>query len=413
MRKIFSCIDIGSHSIKLLIMEKLKDKFVVLSRFIVKSKGIKKGIIVDEEEALFSIKKIISMAEVDLGVPIQSLLLLIPSDGVEFSMTEGSIDIKGNTIAKPEITKVLQAAIKDKVDENHVLVSVTPVFYSVDDDESLKDVRGLVGNILGVKAVVSTVQRNVALPFFSLFKKLGIEIVDVELSLVGDYFASGADYLDKEVVATINIGYDKTDVGIFNKGILIKCAQLDVGSRLIDKDISFNYNLEKKKCRYLKETFAVSNTRYSDVGEVVHIKDKADNSIVINQLKLSELVEARIHEILKLAKKQITLLTNREIRYIIITGGISEIAGFEYTLENVYGRSAILLNTSLMGVRSNSYSSCFGYIKCFSERLELRDKEYTMISKDALDSVAKSKNKTASESGLSEILSYFTGNKED
>lgn len=413
MRKIFSCIDIGSHSTKLLIMEKLKDKFVVLSRFIVKSKGIKKGVIVNEEEALLTVKKIIAMAQEDLRVPIQSLLLLIPSDNVEFSMTEGNIEIQGNTITKTEITKVLQVAIKDKIDEGRVLVSVTPVFYSVDDNENLKDVRGLVGNKLGVKAVISTVPRSVALPFFSLFKKLGIEIIDVELSLVGDYFASGASYLDKEVVAVVNIGYDKMDVGIFNKGILIKCTRVDVGSKLIDKDIAFNYNLERKKCRYLKETFAVCNTRYADVGEVVHIKDKDGKEVVINQLKLSELTEARTHEILKLAKKQITLLTNREIRYIIVTGGISEIAGFEYTLENVYGRSGILLNTSNMGVRSNSYSSCFGFIKCFQERLERKDKEYTMISKDALDSVAKSKNKTASESGLGGILGYFTGNKED
>ena len=298
MRKIFSCIDIGSHSIKLLVMEKLKDKFVVLSRFIVKSKGIKKGMIVDEEEALGSIKKVLDMVEADLGVSIQSLLLLISSDSVEFSMTEGNVEISGSPITKNEITKVLQASIKDRVDESRILVSVTPVFYSVDGDENLKDVRGLVGNRLSVKAVVSTIPTSVALPYFSLFKKLGIEIIDVELSLVGDYYASGDTSLDKEVVAVINIGYDKTDVGIFNKGILIKCARLDVGSRLIDKDIAFNYNLERKKCRYLKETFAVCNTRYADVGEVVHIKDKDGKEMVINQLKLSELVESRVHEIL-------------------------------------------------------------------------------------------------------------------
>jgi len=413
MRKIFACMDIGSHSTKLLIMEELKDKFIVLSRFIVKSKGIKKGIIVDEEEALLTVKKIIGMAQDDLHVPIQSLLLVIPSDNVEFSMTEGNIDISGSTITKTEITKVLQVAMKDKQDEQRVLVSVNPVFYSVDDQDNLKDVRGLVGNKLSVKAVVSSIPRSVAYPFFSLFKKLGIELIDVELSLVGDYFAAGSSFLDKEVVAVVNIGYDKCDVGIFNKGILIRSEKLDVGSRLIDKDIAFNYNLERKKCRYLKETFAVCNTRYADVGEVVHIKDKEEKEIIINQLKLSELVEMRVLEILKLAKKQITLLTNREIRYIIVSGGISEIAGFEYTLENVYGRSGILLNTSLMGVRSNSYSSCFGFIQCFARKMELQNKEYTMISGEALDNIAKNKNKTASESGLSGILSYFTGNKED
>ena len=61
----------------------------------------------------------------------------------------------------------------------------------------------------------------------------------------------------------------------------------------------------------------------------------SDRNISINQLEISEIVEARLREILKLSKKQINLLTNKEIRYIIVTGGITEIAGFQYLVENV------------------------------------------------------------------------------
>ena len=65
MRKIYSCIDVGSHSLKLVVMEKIANDFVVLSRSIVKSKGIKKGEIIDIELAVLSIKKLIDKVEDD------------------------------------------------------------------------------------------------------------------------------------------------------------------------------------------------------------------------------------------------------------------------------------------------------------------------------------------------------------
>ena len=130
-------------------------------------------------------------------------------------------------------------------------------------------------------------------------------------------------------------------------------------------------------------------------------------------LKISEVIEARIVEILKFAKKQISILTKREIRYIIVTGGISELAGFEYVLENVFGRCARVLNMNKMGVRSNSFSSCVGFIEYFDEKLEKLDKAYSMISESELDLIAKRGRKTSGEGTIGGIIGYFTGNKED
>jgi len=412
MREIYSCIDIGSHSTKLVVVEKLKDRFVVLSRALVKSKGIQKGMIVQEDEALISVKNAIRSVEEDLGIHVRELLCLIPTEFVDFAMVSGEVSIDGE-ISKDEINKVLQDAVLGKVDESRVLVHISPVFYQVDEKENLKDVRGLIGEKLAVKAVAATTSKTYIRPFFNLFKKLGISLTDIGFGLMGDYYAARDSAMDSSVVAVVNIGYDKTDVGIFNKGILIKAEKIDVGSRYIDKDISYAFQLERKKSRYLKETFAVSNTRYADAGDSVTIQNKHGDMIQIHQLEISEVVEARLQEILKLAKKQISILTNREIRYIIVTGGISELAGFEYVLENIFGRCASVLTMDKMGVRSNSFSSCVGFIEYFKEKLELRDKAYSMIHSTELQAITKGVKKTTGEGGLGSILNYLTGNKED
>ena len=73
-------------------------------------------------------------------------------------------------------------------------------------------------------------------------------------------------------------------------------------------------------------------------------------------------------------------LTKREIRYIIVTGGISELAGFQYLVDNVLGNIARVSDIPVMGLRHNKYSSVYGIIKYFDDKLALRGKSYDMIS---------------------------------
>ena len=218
--------------------------------------------------------------------------------------------------------------------------------------------------------------------------------------------------MDKEVTALINIGYDTTSVSIFNKGIMIKTEKIEEGSKIIDQDIMQAYQVKKSVARFLKENFAVSNTRYADANDRIEVETKEQTKISIGQLEISEMVERRIIELLKLAKKQINILTNREISYIIITGGISELAGFQYVVENIFDRRAATMNIDTMGARSNIYSSALGIIKYFYAKLELRGKSYSMMSdKQADDLVSTQKRMTGStnESIISKVFGYFSG----
>lgn len=412
MRKIYSCIDIGSHSLKLVVMENIDGEFVVLSRSIIKSKGIKKGQIVDLEQAIFSIQNLIKKVEDDLKIKIKELLCLIPSDNAEFSVAIGSLKL-GEEIDGKLMEKALSNATINNEDISRFVLSAIPVSYQIDDGEYIKNPKGLTGSELKVKAVLSTIPKVIVASYVELFKKMNIKLIDVGFGMVGDYYCAKCKELDSSATAVINIGYDKSEVGIFNKGILIKSAKIDIGSRSIDKDIKYVYNVDIKTARYLKETFACSNTRYADVDDIVSIIDRDGNQKEINQLKISEVIEARLSELLKFAKKQISILTNREIRYIIVTGGISELAGFEYVLENIFGRCARVLSMNKMGVRSNSFSSCVGFIEYFDEKLEKFDKAYSMISDTELDLIAKRARKTSGEGTIGGIIGYFTGNKED
>ena len=414
MRKVYSCVDIGSHSLKLVVVEEMNNKFFVLSKTIQKSKGVRHGKIIDVDLVIESLKLAFNKVEAELGIKLDNVLCVVPSETCEIEITIGEVEVKDGVVDKEDISKVLQNAVFNKVKEDEFLVSNIPVLFNVDDKENVKDAVGMSGNKLKVKTVYTKISKSNVMPFFDVFKKLNKNIIDVSLGIVGDYYASKDKNLDKTTSAVINIGYDSINVGIFNKGILIKNETIETGSRFVDKDIAYIYDLERKKCRFLKETFAVSNTRYADVNDITVIENKSGKILNINQLEISEIVEARLRDLLKLAKKQINILTNKEIRYIIVTGGITEIAGFQYLVENVFGYSASTLVINEMGVRSNSYSSSLGVIKYFSDKMIARGKDYSMINDNNLDIMTKKYRKTTSENGKVNILNIFTGNnKED
>ena len=74
----YTSIDLGSHSIKIVVSEKVNDKFYVLASTKVRSMGIKKGIIKDKSLALESIKQAVLDINNSLGIEIKKVLLNFP-----------------------------------------------------------------------------------------------------------------------------------------------------------------------------------------------------------------------------------------------------------------------------------------------------------------------------------------------
>lgn len=409
MKKIYTGIDLGSYAIKIVVSEYVNGKFQVLASTNVRSKGIKNGLITDIQEASLSLKKAKKEIEDQLGVEINQAIVSVPSDGIKFDIVSGNIDLNPmELVGSEQITEVLKEAMLGHVEENYELVTILPISFQIDDNEMVKDPKGMQGNKLSVKAVVTTIPKYFLKQTMDLLKECEMEAVDIGFHSLGDYYEVHNKEIDSEVVGIVDIGYDSTEVSIFNKGIMIKDEKIDVGSKLIDLDIAKKYGVKKSVARYLKENFAVSNTRYADANDIIEIPNKVGEDITINQLEISETVETRLLEILKLAKKQISILTNREISYIIITGGISELAGFQYIVENVFDRRTSTLNIGTMGVRSNVYSSVLGLIKYFHYKLELRGNSYSMFNDKQIENLISTKRKDNDANIISKVFSYFS-----
>ena len=414
MRKIYTSIELGSFSIKILVCEIINNNPYVLALSNTKCKGIKNGEIIDYEETkkgiITGLKKIQDM----LGFKIKEAIIGIHSKEKNFDILTGEIDIKNEThlVGNEEIEKLEHELVLGNVLENEELLSIMPISFQVDNKELTKDPKGMEGNILSLKAVIVKVPKNTLRTYLDLFKECGIKVVDVTLSALGDYYEVRNKEFDSSVGAIINVGYDKIDVSIYNKGIMIKHESILEGSKLIENDLIYMYNIKRSQARKIKESFAVGSSKYADVKDTLIINTKEEEPISINQLEVSETVESRIVYLLKLAKKQLNHLTNREISNIIVTGGISELAGFSDIVDKVFDNNTTVLDIKNMGARNNMYSTTLGLIKYFNNKLDFKGITYSMIKDKEFDieveTVEKNRNNTNKDNIINKVFSYFS-----
>ena len=138
--------------------------------------------------------------------------------------------------------------------------------------------------------------------------------------------------------------------------------------------------VDKETAKKLKFKFALGHKKNANVNDITEVKNTSGETIKINQFEISEVVMSRLEDILNEAKKEINLLTSRKIDYIIITGGTSNILGFEYTVRDIFGENANIGNVKLLGIRDNIYSAAIGNIVYFISKLKLKEMDYSMIS---------------------------------
>lgn len=412
MDSYYTSIELGTDSIKILVCNKVHNNYYVIGKVSFSSEGIKRGVIVDTKKAVNSIKKTVKKINEMLGFRVSKVILAIPTIHCNMTILTGSCEVLDkSSVVGEDVTNVLKSALSGKIAETEEVVTAIPISFNIDERENIKDPKGFPSETLEVKVLVTTSPKDYIYQLLDILKQSGLEVVDLCYSATGDYYEAKNSKTEKQIGAMINIGEESTSISVFNKGIMIKNKIVNVGSKHIDNDITYIYKTPLDVSRNLKENFVVASSRYADMNESIKVETSEKKELELSQVEVSKVVEARCAEILKIAKNELNNLTNREIRYIIITGGVSELAGFQYVVEDVLGIKAKICNITTMGVRHNKYSSVLGVVKYFDSKLALRGASVNMLSDASINRlIAIKENKENNDNIINKVFGRFFEN---
>ncbi|MBC1398278.1 cell division protein FtsA [Listeria fleischmannii] len=365
--EIYVSLDIGSSKIKVIIAEMANNRLNIIGVGDVPAQGIKKGIIIDIDKAVESIKKAISQAERMVGVEISQVIVGVVANQVSLLETRGIVAVNSD---KPEITaedvwNVMDAAQVVPLSAEREIISLIPDQFVVDGFDGITDPRGMSGIRLEMEGTLVTGSKTILHNTLRCVERAGLEITEIVLQPLAEAAISLTED-DKEFGTTlINIGAGTTTVSVFEQGKLIYTFTLPVGGDNVTKDLSLGLNTSTANAEKVKLEHGYAFYDEASADEVFAIDViGSDQPQHFTQVEIADMIEARMEEIFILALDGLKQAGFNQLPGgFILTGGASGIPGALELAAKTLGGHVRLAMPDYIGVRDPAYTTSVGLIQ--------------------------------------------------
>jgi len=238
--KIIVGIDIGSSKIATLIATSSDDGLTVIGVSTAPSRGIRKGQVVDIDEAVHSIAEGLEAAERMAGVSVSACFVGVGGVQISSVNSRGVVAVAGgeNEISEDDVRRVVEAAQAISIPSSREIIHVIPRDYIVDSQEGIKDPVGMTGIRLEVEAHIITGAATSLRNLVKCIQQVGIDVGGLAFSGIASAEATLTDTERELGVALVDIGGGTTDVALFVDGSIAHSAVIPIGGRNITNDLA-------------------------------------------------------------------------------------------------------------------------------------------------------------------------------
>jgi len=365
-KKIISALDIGSSKICAVIASvEESGKPQVIGVATHPSNGLKKGIVVNIDEAIKSIAECLEAAERMAGITVSSVYASISGKHITSTNNRGVVAISREEIGTDDVQRVLESARTVSIPPSREILHVIPREFLVDAQGGIKDPIGMSGTRLEVDCHIISATTTSLHNLVKCIHQVGLGIDDIVFS---SWAASGAVLTETEKelgVMLLDIGGGTSGINIFVDDAISYSGCIPVGGNNITSDIAIGLRVSLDDAEKIKKSYAsilekaVEQSQESDKVPAVERKraSKKDeekeekgreeiidiSSLGIPDLKevfkpfLEEIIEARLEEVFGLVNQQI-LQAGFESSMpagVVLTGGTALLPGITKIAQRV------------------------------------------------------------------------------
>ncbi len=365
-------LDIGTTKICCIIGEIIDDeKIDIIGLGQYPSRGLRKGVVVNIDSTVESIKNAVEEAELMAGCEIDSVYVGIAGGHINSLNSHGIIAVKGKEISEKDMERVIEAAKAIAIPLDREVIHVLPQEYIVDNQDGIKTPLGMAGVRLEAKVHIVTAAVTSAQNIVKCVNKAGLTVSDIAL----EQLASSESVLsqdEKELgVAMIDIGGGTSDLAIFYQGSIKHTAVLTIAGAQMTNDIAIGLRTPNSEAEKIKHSFGCAYSNLIEEGENIEVPSVGGREArTVSRQILGEIIEARTREMFELLDQKINESGYREIisSGIVLTGGASSMQGMAELAEDVF-QSPVRVGKpfdlgGLIDVANNPmYATCTGLIQ--------------------------------------------------
>lgn len=303
------------------------------------SRGLKKGVVVNLESTVQSIRRAVEEAELMAGCQITSVFAGIAGGHIRSLNSHGIVAIKEKEVTQYDIDRVIDSARAVAIPADQKILHILPQEFVIDLQDGIKEPIGMSGIRLEAKVHMVTGSASAAQNIIKCIRRCGLEVDDIVL----EQLASCNSVLTEDEkdlgVCLIDIGGGTTDIAVFANGAIKHTAVIPIAGDQVTNDIAVALRTPTQNAEQIKQKFACALTQLANTEQLIEVPsigDRAPRKISVQNL--AEIIEPRYEELMLLVQAELRRSGYEEMiaAGIVVTGGSSKVAGLIELAEEIF-----------------------------------------------------------------------------
>jgi len=303
------------------------------------STGLRKGVVINIDATVESIRQAIKEAEKMCGFQIKNATVGIAGGHIKSFNSRGIIAVKNREVTKKDVERVIESASAVDIPIGSEVLHVIPQQFILDGQSEIKDPIGMRGVRLEVDVHIVTGAVTSAQNIMKSCERTGISVNDIVL----EQLASSEAVLnedEKEIgVCLIDGGGGTTDMIVFKKGAIHHTAVLQLGGNNFTRDLSIGLNTPESEAERIKKLYGcvwLDKIMEDDYVDVPSVGGRPPRKI--SRAVLTQILQARAEEIFQMFLGELQKNDLLELLGggVVLTGGISNFEGIEELASSIF-----------------------------------------------------------------------------
>lgn len=332
-------LDIGTTKICAVVGEATPEGVDVVGIGTSPSTGLRKGVVVNIDQTVQSIKKALEEAELMAGCEIRSVYAGIAGSHIKGFNSHGVIAVKGGEVTQKDIERVIDAAKAVAIPLDREVIHILPQEYIVDDQRGIADPLGMAGVRLEVKVHIVTGAVTSAQNIVRSCHRAGLDVSDIVLESLASSKAVLSEEEREIGVGLIDIGGGTTDLAIFANDSIKHTSVLALGGTNLTSDIAFGLRTPMASAEQIKVDYSCALADMVTQEEAIEVcsvggRDQRN----LSRRVLAEICEPRVEEILALVDQELLRSGYKNLvgAGTVLTGGTALIEGIQDLAEQIF-----------------------------------------------------------------------------
>ncbi len=333
-------LDIGTSKVVSIVAEvSAENEIEIIGLGSCRSRGLKKGVVVNIESTVQTIQSAIQEAELMAGCNIHAVFTGIAGNHIRSLNSHGIVAIRDNEVTAGDIERVIDAARAVAIPADQKILHIIPRDFIIDGQEGIKEPIGMSGVRLEAKVHIVTGSVSAAQNIIKCVRRCGLEADDIVLEqLASSYSVLTEDEKDLGV-CLVDIGGGTTDLAVFTNGAISHTSVIPIAGDQVTNDIAVALRTPTQNAEEIKVQHACALAQLANSDETVEVPSVGNRPMRrMSRQTLAEVVEPRYEELFSLVQAELRRsgYERQIVAGIVLTGGSSNMQGVVELAEEVF-----------------------------------------------------------------------------